>query len=177
MNDTTFDNAEPVPETLDQYRSVKIVHAAKIAAIERGARDNFGLTLTLKSGAEIVRTVGESWVDKHRPEVGGYFVEYADGHRSYSPTQAFEDGCLPLPTFDASHLPPHRQRLLVEKAELDERLSRLTQFLRSETSRSLDVDERDRLLRQQFVMAELAAILAERVAVFTPIHPNTRIIQ
>jgi hypothetical protein len=29
---------------------------------------------------------------KHAPEVGGYYVVYADGYKSYSPAKAFEDG-------------------------------------------------------------------------------------
>lgn len=29
---------------------------------------------------------------KHNPEVGGYFVQYADGYQSFSPGAAFEEG-------------------------------------------------------------------------------------
>jgi len=29
---------------------------------------------------------------KHKPEVGGYYVVYADGYKSFSPAQAFEEG-------------------------------------------------------------------------------------
>jgi hypothetical protein len=29
---------------------------------------------------------------KHKPEVGGYYVVYKDGYRSFSPAEAFETG-------------------------------------------------------------------------------------
>jgi len=34
---------------------------------------------------------------KHKPEVGGYFVQYEDGYKSYSPAKAFEEGYTRLP--------------------------------------------------------------------------------
>lgn len=36
--------------------------------------------------------VPPAFVAKHKPEVGGYFVQYADGYQSYSPAKAFEEG-------------------------------------------------------------------------------------
>lgn len=36
--------------------------------------------------------VGEEYMDKHNPQVGGYYVVYADGYKSWSPAQAFEEG-------------------------------------------------------------------------------------
>jgi hypothetical protein len=32
------------------------------------------------------------YMAKHKPEVGGYFVQYDDGYTSFSPAKAFEDG-------------------------------------------------------------------------------------
>lgn len=32
------------------------------------------------------------YVRDHKPEVGGYYVVYKDGYRSYSPAKAFEEG-------------------------------------------------------------------------------------
>jgi hypothetical protein len=37
-------------------------------------------------------TVGHDWFTKHNPQIGGYFVRYADGYESYSPAQAFVNG-------------------------------------------------------------------------------------
>ena len=36
--------------------------------------------------------VDRVYVDKHKPEVGGYFVVYDDGYMSFSPAKAFEEG-------------------------------------------------------------------------------------
>jgi len=34
----------------------------------------------------------EEYLRKHNPQVGGYYVVYADGYKSWSPAQAFEEG-------------------------------------------------------------------------------------
>lgn len=36
--------------------------------------------------------VDHEYMRKHKPQVGGYFVQYKDGYRSFSPADAFEDG-------------------------------------------------------------------------------------
>lgn len=36
--------------------------------------------------------VDAAWYRKNQPEAGGYYVVYADGYKSYSPAEAFEDG-------------------------------------------------------------------------------------
>ena len=33
-----------------------------------------------------------SYMEKHKPHVGGYYVEYEDGYKSFSPAEAFESG-------------------------------------------------------------------------------------
>lgn len=38
-----------------------------------------------------IRVTG-AWFDKHKPEVGGYYIAYDDGYESYSPAAAFEGG-------------------------------------------------------------------------------------
>lgn len=36
--------------------------------------------------------VDQEYMSRHKPSVGGYFVVYKDGYKSYSPAQAFEEG-------------------------------------------------------------------------------------
>lgn len=36
--------------------------------------------------------IGRDYFLKHKPEAGGYYVQYQDGYTSYSPAQAFEEG-------------------------------------------------------------------------------------
>lgn len=62
---------------------------------------------------------------------------------------------------------PHQQRVIDEKSQLDERLSKLTEFVTgNEMFNSLPLDERARLRRQRRVMREYSEILGERIAAF-----------
>lgn len=36
--------------------------------------------------------VDQEYIEKHKPQVGGYYVVYKDGYKSFSPAEAFEDG-------------------------------------------------------------------------------------
>jgi hypothetical protein len=36
--------------------------------------------------------VSAEYLSKHKPEVGGYYVLYRDGYKSFSPAKAFEEG-------------------------------------------------------------------------------------
>ncbi len=36
--------------------------------------------------------VGMDYMRKHQPKIGGYFVVYKDGYKSFSPAEAFEEG-------------------------------------------------------------------------------------
>jgi hypothetical protein len=78
------------------YQSHKKVWALKIATIE---------LLPVKHPDEVPAAIitpaepgyGPFFVDsvymgKHDPKVGGYYVQYADGYKSWSPAQAFEEG-------------------------------------------------------------------------------------
>lgn len=82
---------------LPKYKCHKEVRAAKITHI---TKPQPGLTVWLVFG-DLSAAVGGSWVGelvsaewmaKHKPEVGGYFVRYADEYASYSPAKAFEEG-------------------------------------------------------------------------------------
>ncbi|CAM6673221.1 hypothetical protein KLPMCP290B_25070 [Klebsiella pneumoniae] len=36
--------------------------------------------------------VSQEYIDKHKPQEGGYYVQYEGGYESYSPAEAFESG-------------------------------------------------------------------------------------
>jgi hypothetical protein len=36
--------------------------------------------------------VDSSYVSRHNPQAGGYYVVYLDGYQSWSPAEAFEEG-------------------------------------------------------------------------------------
>ena len=66
-----------------------------------------------------------------------------------------------------SDLPLHQQRAHVEKAELDERFEKLSEFIdRSDTFATLDAAEQERLHRQRSAMSTYRAVLAERIGAF-----------
>ena len=76
---------------LPRYRSHKIVSALKIFAIEANdTPDEWTIVPAEEGYAGII--VDGYYMRKHEPQVGGYFVVYEDGYRSWSPAEAFEAG-------------------------------------------------------------------------------------
>ena len=61
---------------------------------------------------------------------------------------------------------PHQQRVVDEKAELDEKLTKLDAFGRTLLFASLPPDEQGRLNRQHSLMEQYSAVLGERIAAF-----------
>lgn len=62
---------------------------------------------------------------------------------------------------------PHEERVVAEKTELDEKISKLTAFIFSLKFDSLTSEEKDRLSRQHRHMQEYSAVLEERIDSFT----------
>lgn len=67
-------------------------------------------------------------------------------------------------------LPPHLQRVFTEHAELCIRLGKLEDFLNSEKSNVLSLDELGRMRRQATYMHLYADVLGERMAAWTKQH-------
>lgn len=89
---------------LPQYRSHKVVRAAKIVAIDAQS-GNVEIKVELPDGSYHQIDALDGWIRKlgqpsHDGDLG-YFVEYDDGYMSWSPTKAFEDGYTPLGAFAA----------------------------------------------------------------------------
>ncbi len=64
-------------------------------------------------------------------------------------------------------LQPHQQRVIAEKAELDDRLGKLREFICSNAIfKQLPGPERGRLYRQQTAMEAYSAVLGERIEAF-----------
>ncbi|HHL6154104.1 TPA: DUF2829 domain-containing protein [Escherichia coli] len=80
--------------TFPKYKSHKIVRASKIKDIEIIAL----MDIVLFGNIEVVEPEGvkvhvdKMFLQKHRPEIGGYLVAYEDGSLSYSPEKTFEEG-------------------------------------------------------------------------------------
>lgn len=89
---------------MHKYKCHKIVEAMKIANPVVGI-DSGSATLHEYSPANDNRhpsvvTVSAEFMNKHKPEAGGYFVIYEDGYQSFSPAEAFESGYLPIEDAD-----------------------------------------------------------------------------
>lgn len=78
---------------LPRYKSHKVVHALKIHDID----------LDPESGAAVITPedqgygpfpVDAEYMGKHKPRIGGYYVVYEDGYKSWSPSDAFEKGYI-----------------------------------------------------------------------------------
>ena len=76
---------------MPKYRSHKEVWALKIAHIESREDDGAMLLMPEESGYAPF-WVNHAYVRRHNPQVGGYYVVYADGYKSWSPAAAFESG-------------------------------------------------------------------------------------
>ena len=104
----------------------------------------------------------------------GYLVEYTDGGKandarhvgyiSWSPKAQFDAAYLPIG--DVSGLPPHQQRVVAEKAELDDRRAKLNGFFESAIFAGLPKEEQSRLWRQSEVMEDYSEVLGKRIAAF-----------
>ncbi len=65
-----------------------------------------------------------------------------------------------------SKLPPHQQRVIDEKRELDERLAKLRTFLQGTIFMMLDDGEKDCLVCQESTMEMYSDLLGERLALW-----------
>jgi hypothetical protein len=61
---------------------------------------------------------------------------------------------------------PYQQRVIDEKAVLDERLVKLNKFLATDTFAELPQDEQDRMQRQAKYMKRYSEILGQRIEAF-----------
>ena len=84
---------EVVSAELPLYQCHKRVRAVKIADIR--IVDGIRVIIPEEHGHDPVAVTNE-YVDKHEPKVGGYYVLYSNGHQSYSPGNAFEEGYTKL---------------------------------------------------------------------------------
>jgi hypothetical protein len=90
-----------VATEMPRYQCHKKVWALKIAQIidpteERNQSDGSRVLVPAEAGYAPFR-VPHEYVHKHNPHVGGYYVVYDDGYKSFSPASAFETGYTRIP--------------------------------------------------------------------------------
>jgi hypothetical protein len=81
---------EPTLAQLPQYQSHKVVGALRIAKIE-------GNVLTPADPGFAPFLLDKEYLRRNNAQVGGYYVVYADGYKSFSPAKAFEEGYTRIP--------------------------------------------------------------------------------
>lgn len=104
----------------------------------------------------------------------GYLVEYLDGGKpnddrhagyiSWSPKAQFEAAYCERPAVEG--LQPHQQRVVDEKAELDEKMDKLTAFMDTPIFAKVPVAEQERLVMQLMHMGNYTATLHDRIEAF-----------
>jgi hypothetical protein len=79
------------PREMPRYKCHKEVHALKIAEIGECSNDGVVIITPADDGYAPFH-VDRDYINRHHPKVGGYYVVYKDGYKSYSPPEAFEEG-------------------------------------------------------------------------------------
>lgn len=98
------------------------------------------------------------------PAEPGYAVKYPDGYISWSPKAIFEAAYLPIGHI--GHLPAHQQRVIGEKAQLDDRLTKLDGFIGTPVFSGLPETEQELLKLQADAMRVYRDVLARRIEAF-----------
>lgn len=84
---------------LPKYICTKIVHALKIKEIKYlelylkniSADEHVADMIPEEEGYEPI-PLSYEYIQDHKPKIGGYYVVYKDGYKSFSPTKSFEEG-------------------------------------------------------------------------------------
>ena len=81
-----------VSREMPKYQSHKKVWALKIKSIitERSLDGKTFIEPEEEGYSKL--EVSSEYMKKHKPHVGGYYVVYKDGYKSFSPAKAFEEG-------------------------------------------------------------------------------------
>ena len=85
---------------MPKYKSHKEVWALKIKEIafdideaKKEYRESDGSAMITPTEERYGRfKVDATYIRKHQPQIGGYYVVYEDGYKSFSPAKAFEKG-------------------------------------------------------------------------------------
>jgi len=84
----------PIYQSHKKVQAVKIkeiVYDKEVARKEGRQSNDSALIIPEEEGIDPIQ-VNHEYLEKHKPQVGGYFVRYNDGYESWSPSGAFEEG-------------------------------------------------------------------------------------
>lgn len=87
------ERTEPAEIEMPRYKCHKVVHALYIKEVrEQLPEDECEFVIIPGDAGYGAFPVSREFVERHKPEPGGYYVVYEDGYKSYSPGKAFEKG-------------------------------------------------------------------------------------
>jgi len=85
-------------DTLARFLCHKMVSAGKIVSVTWGEKGLDGhLVVESATGEPVTIDAANTWLARHQPMAGGYYVFYDDGYVSYSPAEPFEAGYTQVP--------------------------------------------------------------------------------
>lgn len=67
-----------------------ILYDKHVAQVVKRESDG-GAMITPENDHYAAFKVSREYISKHNPEIGGYYVVYEDGYKSYSPAKAFKE--------------------------------------------------------------------------------------
>lgn len=98
---------------------------------------------------------------------GSYYAEWMPYQKGQAAkTEALQQQLSSGAGQSPSERPPHQQRVIDEKADLDDKLAKLTAFFDNPIFAGLDVAEQGRLRDQVSYMAGYSEVLSARIAAF-----------
>ena len=147
---------------MPKYQSHKQVWALKIKSIVKDGegenRETDGsAVITPEEEGYAPFKVDWEYMSKHKPQVGGYYVAYKDGYKSFCPAKEFEEGNTLIVVSD------FKARLQTERNELEEKLTKLNDFNASEKANEIEPIQKSLLIVQAGAMHTYLECLKERL--------------
>lgn len=165
-----MNNCETYFGGLPRWKCHKIVRAVQIESITK-SDDKYTIKPVIddKNKRMGLIIVDSEFIEKHNPQVGGYFVIYDDNYQSFSPKEAFEAGYSPCECTNAP-INSERDRLETEIEDLKDKIFKI-----ESSSNDPYIPEYQRYLLsiQEDVMRSYLSILDARLDMYseTP-EPN-----
>lgn len=88
MSDTNAQMEMPKYSCHKKVWALKIKHINDVTENDEG----IGASLVFEEEGFSAIDVSDEYMEKHKPDKGGYYVVYKDGYKSFSPADAFEGG-------------------------------------------------------------------------------------
>lgn len=89
-------NEQQADREMPRYQSHKKVWALKIKDIfdhsDPGCEPDGSRTINPEDEGFAPFKVNHDYMRKHKPQIGGYYVVYDDGYKSFSPAKPFDEG-------------------------------------------------------------------------------------